>query len=150
MDKETTEQTKLLNKIEKMNIILEQSETSLNQAQTEGQILENHLKTLRTKLERQAHQKLQLEEQTLEILQDQISTDQASHYRGKILRETQEKRRNMELTMFATEQQLSHVLFDLEKWKGLVAADKENFDRLTVFIRLCNKFGKLTQLLKLF
>ena len=66
------------------------------------------------------------------MLQDQISTDKASTYRGKVLRQVQDQRRSMELSMFDTEQQLSQVLFDLEKWKNQVTNSRGVVERLTV------------------
>lgn len=115
-----------------MAAVVEQTETDLSAANIEGQITENYLKSLRRTLEKQLQEKVKLEEQILELLQDQITTDNASTYRGKILRDTQEKRRTMELNMFGTEQQLSQLMFDLEKWKALVTQDKENIEKLAV------------------
>lgn len=132
MEQENEENDKLNENIDKMNAILEQTEMDLSKANVEGQIVENILKTLRRSLEKQMQKKVNLEEKTLELLQDQITTDQASHYRGKVLREIQEKRRQMELTMYATEQQCSEVLFDLERWKANVARDKNTVEKLSV------------------
>lgn len=132
MDNKINDANKLTLKINKMTAVLEQTESDLSKATIEGQITGNNLKSLRRHLERQLQQKIQLEEETLELLQDQMTTDQASSYRAKILRETQEKRRHMELTMFTTEQQLSQMFFDLEKWKTIIAQDKDNIDKLSV------------------
>lgn len=130
--KENEECCRLSQQIEQMTTVVEQTETDLSAANIEGQITENHLKSLRRTLEKQLHEKVKLEEQILELLQDQITTDNASTYRGKILRDTQEKRRTMELNMFGTEQQLSQLMFDLEKWKALVTQDKEIIEKLSV------------------
>lgn len=76
--------------------------------------------------------KQQLEERILEKLQDQVTTDQASSYRGKMLRESQEKRRHVELGMLATEQQLSQVMLTVERSKSKLAQSTDNIRKLTV------------------
>lgn len=118
-----------------MNALVEQTETDLSRANIEGQIIESELRTLRKRLEKQATQKIEIEEKILELLQDQISTDSASNIRSKLLREIQGQRRNAELNMYTTEYQLSQVLLELEKWKGQLSKSRENADRIHVSFR---------------
>lgn len=108
------------------------TEANQSRATVEGHVVENQLKTLRRSIERLNEKKLKLEEQTLELLQEQISNDQASLHRGKMLREVQQKRRNMELTMFTTEQQLSQSMLEMEQIKATVDNDKILVAKLTV------------------
>lgn len=124
--------SKLMEKIDEMNALLERTESDLAKAKIEGQLLENSTRSLRTKLEKLASEKIAIEEQTLELLQEQMATDQASQNLGKKLRALQERRRNMELTMFETEYKLSQVLLDLEKWKAAFGKNKDNLEELTV------------------
>lgn len=116
----------------KMSALVEQTETDLSRANIEGQLIENDLRTIRKRLEKQANQKIELEEKILELLQDQITTDSASNIRSKSLREVQGQRRNAELNMYTTEYQLSQVLLELEKWKGQLTKSRENADKLKV------------------
>lgn len=132
VEKETNDHSKLMNDVSKMSALVEQTETDLSRANTEGQLIENNLRTIRKRLEKQSTQKIELEEQILEILQDQITTDSASNIRAKLLREIQGQRRNAELNMYTTEYQLSQVLLELEKWKGQLSKNKENAERLNV------------------
>lgn len=129
-DRDSDENQKIMQEIDNFQILLDKTEEDFKQARTEGLVVENHLKRLRLQIERQSKQKFTLEEQILELLQDQISSDKASDYRAKLLRDTQEKRRQLEIGMSYTENQLAIVLLDLEKWKGIILRAKENVDRL--------------------
>lgn len=132
-DKETAELNKLQNEIDTLNKIIEQTEVDQQKSTVEWHVYENQLKVLRRSIEKQLRSKQQLEEQILEMLQDQVTTDQASAYRSKMLRELQEKRRNVELGMLSTEQQLSQVMLDLERWKSQVAQSADAIQKLTVY-----------------
>lgn len=130
--------------VSKMSALVEQTETDLSRANTEGQLIENNLRTLRKRLEKQSTQKIEIEEKILELLQDQITTDSASNIRGKLLREIQGQRRNAELNMYTTEYQLSKVLLELEKWKGQLSRSRENADRLNVRKICCSSKFEMT------
>lgn len=132
VEKELKDQSKLMEDMSKMSALVEQTETDLSRANIEGQLIENDLRTIRKRLEKQANQKIELEEKILELLQDQITTDSASNIRSKSLREVQGQRRNAELNMYTTEYQLSQVLLELEKWKGQLTKSRENADKLKV------------------
>lgn len=132
VEKETNDYSKLMDDVSKMSALVEQTETDLSRANTEGQLIENNLRTMRKKLEKQSTQKIEIEEKILDLLQDQITTDSASNIRGKLLREIQGQRRNAELNMYTTEYQLSEVLLELEKWKGQLSKGRENADKFKV------------------
>lgn len=104
----------------------------LQQSRSEGLLTKNHITKLVTRLEKQAREKFELEEKILDLLQDQITTDKAGEHRGKLLRNAQEKRRNLEIAMSNTENQLSIILLQLEKFRGNVQKAKENVERLKV------------------
>lgn len=130
--KESEELAKLQSQIDTMTKIIEQTEVDQQKATVEWHVHENQLKVLRRTIEKQMRTKQQREEQILEKLQDQVTTDQASAYRSKKLRELQEKRRHMELGMLTTEQQLSQVILDVERWKSQVAHSTDALRQLTV------------------
>lgn len=113
-------------------MILEQTEADMLKAQQEGLLIANHLKSLRQTLNQQNQKKFELEEQILELLQDQITTDKAGESQGKTLRETQEKRRELEIGMSDTEHKLSIALLDLEKWRGIVEKSKGEVSQIKV------------------
>lgn len=132
VEKETGKCDKLQRKINSMTKLIAETEASHGRATVEGHVVENQLKTLRRSIERQNEKKLKLEEQTLELLQEQISTDQASQHRGKMLRDVQQKRRSMELSMFSVEQQLSQSMLEMEQIKSTVENDKILVAKLSV------------------
>lgn len=132
VQKQNEENQQLIDKTNQMNAILEITESDIAKVKIEGQLLDNESRSLRSKLEKLANEKISIEEQTLELLQEQMATDQTSQNLGKKLRGLQERRRNMEITMFETEYKLSQVLLDLEKWKSTCAKNKANIEELTV------------------
>lgn len=134
LENEKQDYEKLSTKIENLDKILEQTERDLTAANQEGNYVQNQLKSLNTKLEKQGNNKMELEEKILELLQDQITTDKASEFRAKLLRQSQVKRRDLEINMSSTENQLSDVFLDLEKWKGIVNRLREETQNLEVCI----------------
>lgn len=129
-ERDSDDNQQILQQIDAFTALLEKTDEDYKQARSEGLVVENHLKRLRLQMERQSKQKFTLEEQILELLQDQITSDKASDYRAKLLRETQAKRRQLEINMSNNENKLAIALLDLEKWKSLIARSKENIDRL--------------------
>lgn len=129
-ERDADDNQQILQQIDAFTALLEKTDEDFKQARSEGLVVENHLKRLRLQIERQSKQKFTLEEQILELLQDQITSDKASDYRAKLLREAQAKRRQLEINMSNTENQLAIALLDLEKWKSMVARAKDNIDRL--------------------
>lgn len=111
-------------------LILEKTEADLEQARSEGLLTKNHLTKLVNKLDKLAREKLEIEEKILDLLQDQITTDKAGQHRGKLLRDAQEERRLLEISMAQTENQLSIAILDLEKWRGNVQRAKDNVERM--------------------
>lgn len=143
LENEKQDYEKLTIKIENLDKILEQTERDLTAANQEGNYVQNQLKSLNTKLEKQGNNKMELEEKILELLQDQITTDKASEFRAKLLRQSQVKRRDLEINMSSTENQLSDVFLDLEKWKGVVNRLREETQNLEVCF-VCRPLYSLT------
>lgn len=124
------ENAKLDQKLAHFQSILEKTEIDIEQARSEGLLTKNHLTKLTNKLEKLSRQKLETEEKILDLLQEQITTDKAGQHRSRLLREAQEKRRNLEIQLSETENKLSLTILDLEKWRGLVQKSKENVEKL--------------------
>lgn len=123
--KETKEVEKLNDSFNNKQLLYEQTETDLKVSQLEGVILENQLKATKHRIELQVKSKVALEEQILNLLQEQISSDKAGQYRARLLRELQEKRRNMEVEISTTENAFSALLLDLERVRGSVVRYQE-------------------------
>lgn len=117
-------------KIDRFTSILDKTEVDLEEARSEGLLTKNHVTKLINKLEKLARDKLEIEEKILDLLQDQITTDKAGQHRGKLLRNAQEERRNLEIAMAQMENQLSLTVLELEKWRGIVQRAKENVEQM--------------------
>lgn len=117
-------------KIDRFTSILDKTEVDLEEARSEGLLTKNHVTKLINKLEKLARDKLEIEEKILDLLQDQITSDKAGQHRGKLLRNAQEERRNLEIAMAQMENQLSLTVLELEKWRGIVQRAKENVEQM--------------------
>lgn len=119
-------------KIDKYSLLISETEKSLHQASVENHIVESNLNSLMREHERNVNNKIKQENHILELLQEQVNADQASKKRGRNIRDLQNKRRNMELIMNNTEAQLSQILFEMEKLKGISARSRDYADDLIV------------------
>lgn len=126
------ELTELNKKIDNYSSLITETESSLHQASVENHILDGNLKSLQREHERQVNNKAKQENNILELLQQQVTTDQASKRRGQNIRNLQSKRRDLELMMNNTEAQLSEILFEMEKLKGVSARSRDYADDLIV------------------
>lgn len=131
-DKAMRELTDLNGKIDKYSMLIIETEHSFHQASVENHLVESNLKSLLREYERHVNDKINQENRILEQLQEQVTTDQASKKRGRNIRDLQCKRRNMELMMNNTEAQLSEILFEMEKLKGVSARSRDYADDLIV------------------
>lgn len=126
------ELSELNQKIDKYSMLIGETENSLHQATVENHLLDGNLKSVQREHERQVNNKTKQENQILELLQQQVCTDQASKRRGQSIRDLQNKRRDMELMMNNTEAQLSEILFEMEKLKGISSRSRDYADDLIV------------------
>lgn len=124
--------TELNGKIDKYSMLTIEIQKSYHDASVENHIVEGNLKSLLRECERHVNEKVAQENRILEQLQEQVTTDQASKKRGRNIRDLQCKRRNMELMMNNTEAQLSEILFEMEKLKGVSARSRDYADDLIV------------------
>lgn len=117
--------------------LIEATEMALKKATVENHMLENELNATLREQERLTNTKMELEDKILSMLQDHISSDQASKARARTVRELHKQRRERELVMANTEEQLSNLMFELEKLKGIVAGNRARIDELTVRSKYC-------------
>lgn len=130
--KKNQEHEEIRKKIEETSSLIEATDAAMAKTTTESHVLGTELKAKLRDHERQTKRKMELEEKVLEALQDNISSDQASRARARNVRELQNKRRERELIMFSTEEQLSKLMYELEKLKGIVAGNRARMDELMV------------------
>lgn len=104
----------------------------MHQADVENHLLDGKLKSLRRENERHVNEKRKCENEMLALLQDQVTNEQANKQRGRNIQNMQDKRRNMELMMNNTEAQLSEILFELEKLKGVISRSRNYAQDLAV------------------
>lgn len=126
------EHEELRRKMEETSSLIEATDAAIAKANTENHVLETELKATHRDHERQTKEKTDLEEKILEVLQDHISSDQAGRARARNVRELQNRRREREQIMFSTEEQLSKLMYELEKLKGIVAGNRVQIDELMV------------------
>lgn len=108
----------LENKLTEIPILLEQTEKDLKEATREGTALDAEIRRIQLKLDKQYNKKYQTEENILKLAQEQLITDKASEYRLKLLNNSQEQRRGMELTLAQAQNQLADTLLGMERYKS--------------------------------
>ncbi|XP_055386329.1 coiled-coil domain-containing protein 40 [Condylostylus longicornis] len=130
VEKESTILKDLTSKQEQLNALIEQTDNDVTLAKEEGNHITVQLKRIQDTLDKEYRTKLKIEEDVLTLAQDQLTTDMATEYRMKILRENQSKRRQLELALSNTEKNLSVGLLNLEKFKGILGKLKDENDTL--------------------
>lgn len=133
-EKVCQENAGLADQMEKMTVLLEETESSYHKADVENHLLTSNLKSFRRNHERQTENKLKQENRILDLLQDQVTTDQASKIQGRNIQDMQNKRRDLERIMNNTEVQLSESIFELEKLKGDMLRSKNHAEELRVIL----------------
>lgn len=134
-EKACQENAALADQMEKITVLLEETESSHHKADVENHLLARNLKSIRRNHERQTENKLKQEKQILELLQNQVTTDQASKIQGRNIQEVQNKRRDLERIMNNTEVQLSESIFELEKLKGDMFRSRNHAEELRVIFK---------------
>lgn len=130
--KKNKEHEEIRTKMEETSSLIDATDAAIAKSTTENHVLETELKATLRDHERQTKTKIELEGKILEVLQDHISSDQASRASARSVRELQNKRRELELNMSSTEEQWSKMMYELEKLKGIVAANRARIDELAV------------------
>ncbi|XP_075151557.1 lethal (2) 41Ab [Haematobia irritans] len=105
-------------KLVEIPILLEQTEKDLKEAKFEGTNLETQIRRIQLKIDKEYNKKYQTEENILKMAQEQLITDKASEYRLKLLNNSQEERRSMELNLAQAQNQLAETLLDMERFKA--------------------------------
>ncbi|XP_073822018.1 lethal (2) 41Ab [Musca autumnalis] len=105
-------------KLIEIPMLLEQTEKDLKEANMEGATLDTEIRRIQLKIDKQYNQKYLTEENILKLAQEQLITDKASEYRLKLLNNSQEERRTMELNLAQAQNQLAETLLEMERYKA--------------------------------
>lgn len=105
-------------KLTEIPILLEQTEKDLKEANIEGANLDAEIRRIQLKIDKQYNEKYKAEENILKLAQEQLITDKASEYRLKLLNNSQEERRGMELNLAQAQNQLAETLLEMERYKA--------------------------------
>ncbi|XP_011298593.1 coiled-coil domain-containing protein 40 [Fopius arisanus] len=111
--------------------MLEKTEADYDAVSFEFQGLKNEERILDRESEKLANEKTTVEEELLTKLSDKVTHDKTAMYLNKIVREAKETVNQFELTMLQTENHYGRNLFELEKMKNLVTAEKEDLEELS-------------------
>lgn len=133
------EEAQLKTKLEELENLVEATNAALERSTKENQVLEGHLSSIRNEHDRFAQQKIDLEEKILNSLQGQLSTNEVSKSSARNIHKLQQQRRDLEVKMYRTEEQLAEVMFELEKVKGEVSRRKIYADELKVGLSSIHK-----------
>lgn len=131
---QTRENVELHNKMEEIENIIDATKDALSRSLKENQLIEGYMFSSRREFEKYTQQKIELEENILGNLQNQVNADQVSRSYCENIRNLQEKRRDIEIKMYKTEECVADVMFELEKLKGEVIRNKQLADELQVTI----------------
>lgn len=105
---------------------------AVDQSTRENQMIESRLKSTQREVEKLTQEKIELENKILNNLQNQINADQVSRKCCENIQHLQGKRRDLEIKMYKTEENLADVMFQLEKLKGEISRNKQLAEELKV------------------
>nr|NP_001104357.1 lethal (2) 41Ab, isoform A [Drosophila melanogaster]EDP28115.1 lethal (2) 41Ab, isoform A [Drosophila melanogaster] len=111
---------KMQAKLDDLPEFLNTTETDLQDALREGSHLFTEVRKLDIALDKYLTQKFRTEETILRLAQDHLITDKATAYRLKLLGKSQEKRRNVDLSLSKVQNQLSLSMLEVEKLRCVV------------------------------
>ncbi|KAH8272184.1 hypothetical protein KR018_008781 [Drosophila ironensis] len=111
---------RLQNKLDEMPDFLNNTEADLQEAMKEGSRLFCEIQKLDFALDKFQQQKFKTEETILKIAQEHLITDKATAYRLKILNKSQERRRNVDLSLSKVQNQLASSMLEVEKLRSAV------------------------------
>ncbi|KMY87121.1 uncharacterized protein Dsimw501_GD29221 [Drosophila simulans] len=107
-------------KLDDLPEFLNTTEADLQDALREGTHLFTEIRKLDIALDKFFTQKFRTEETILRLAQDHLITDKATAYRLKLLGKSQEKRRNVDLSLSKVQNQLSISMLEVEKLRCVV------------------------------
>lgn len=150
---EGKQQSDVLDGLEKSLVeipdILAKTEEEMRLARNEGLAIERDLRRLQTTIDQWNNKKYICEDALLKLAQDQLINDKASSYRIKLIRNAQETRRALELTLSQSQNQLANVLLQIEHYKSRIGKfSEENRDLQTHYNKLEVKANGISKELK--
>ncbi|KAM7352104.1 lethal (2) 41Ab [Cochliomyia hominivorax] len=143
LKKDCKQQSDILAGLEKklsdIPLLLEQTEKDLKEAKKEGTQLETEIRRLQWKIDKRNSKKYEVEENILKLAQDHLITDKASEYHLKLLNNSQEQRRGMELNLAQAQNQLASTLLEMERVKGTNFRVSQENDKLSAQLEALEK-----------
>ncbi|XP_070854548.1 coiled-coil domain-containing protein 40-like isoform X2 [Drosophila suzukii] len=107
-------------KLDELPELLNATESDLQEAMREGMRLVSETRKLDLTLEKYQNKKIHSEDAILKLVQDHLITDMATAYRLKLLTKSQERRRNIDLSLSKVQNQLASSMLEVEKLRCVV------------------------------
>ncbi|KAH8385264.1 hypothetical protein KR009_003450 [Drosophila setifemur] len=111
---------RLQSKLNKLPDFLTTTEADLQEAMREGSRIFSEIRKLDFTLEQYQQKKFKTEEAILRMAQDHLITDKATAYRLKLLNKSQDRRRNVDLSLTKVQNQLASSMLEVEKLRSSV------------------------------
>ncbi|XP_043067500.1 coiled-coil domain-containing protein 40 isoform X1 [Drosophila bipectinata] len=115
---------RLEEKLDELPVFLSNTEADLQEAIREGNRLISEIRKLDFSLDKCQIKKFKTEETILKRAEDHLITDKATAYRLKLLNKSQERRRNVDLSLSKVQNQLASSMLDVEKLRSFVFNSK--------------------------
>ncbi|XP_041451942.1 coiled-coil domain-containing protein 40 isoform X1 [Drosophila obscura] len=118
-------------KLDELPDFLASTEADLQGALRDGTRLLSEIRKLDYTLDKYHQKKFRTEEAILKLAQDQLVADKSTAYRLKLLNKSQERRRNIDLSLSKVQSQLASSMLDVEKLRSVVLKTKAHNDVIT-------------------
>ncbi|KPU79143.1 uncharacterized protein Dana_GF26442 [Drosophila ananassae] len=115
---------RLQGKLDELPVFLSNTESDLQEAMREGNHLISEIRKIDFSLDKCQQRKFKTEESILKMAEDHLITDKATAYRLKLLNKSQERRRNVDLSLSKVQNQLASSMLEVEKLRSSVFNSK--------------------------
>ncbi|XP_070070215.1 coiled-coil domain-containing protein 40 isoform X2 [Drosophila takahashii] len=122
---------RLQGKLDELPEFLNTMENDLQDAIREGTRLVSEIRKLDYTLDKYQTKKFRCEDTILKLAQDHLITDKATAYRLKLLKKSQERRRNVDLSLSKVQNQLASSMLEVEKLRCVVFNARTFNDSIT-------------------
>ncbi|XP_043064363.1 coiled-coil domain-containing protein 40 isoform X2 [Drosophila ficusphila] len=111
---------RLQGKLDELPEFLNSTESDLQEAIRDGTRLFSEIRKHEFTVDKYQNQKFRYEDATLKMAQDYLITDKATSYRLKLLNKSQERRRNVDLSLSKVQNQLATSMLQVENLRSAV------------------------------
>lgn len=113
-DQEIRKKDELERQLNGIQTIIENTEATIKIVYAENCQKDQELQLLIKQFERLCYDKVKLQEEILKLLEDQLTNDKVTAHLNKIVKEIQQKNRDMEIIQYQTENTSARTLMDIE------------------------------------